>query len=105
MSLFAQGTYHRATEGLRDGDWFHSRCRGNSNDLACRDTVYLHAYCDAEEWSYDTIDANGRCWGMGPYDANAHLIRYMNGFARKIQRCWFNREELPMACPCPEASY
>ena len=30
-------------------------------------------------------------------------ILYMSGFARKIQFCWFNREELPIACPCPES--
>jgi len=30
-------------------------------------------------------------------------ILYMSGMARRIQRCWFNREELPMACPCPES--
>ena len=31
------------------------------------------------------------------------IIIYMSSFARKIQRCWFNREELSMACPCPES--
>jgi len=97
MSLFAQGTYHRATEDLRDGDWFH-----NNRDLACRDMVYLSACCDADDWNYDSIGTNNCLWGWGPTDADAHLIRYMNGFARKIQRCFFNREEQPMACPCPE---
>tara|TARA_B110000208_G_C11501737_1_gene333483 strand:+ start:196 stop:579 length:384 start_codon:yes stop_codon:yes gene_type:complete len=28
---------------------------------------------------------------------------FLSQFARKIQRCWFNREELPTACPCPES--
>ena len=102
MSLFAQGTYHRAPDSLFDGDWFYIRCRGNSNDLTRRDH-YGHAYCVAEEWNYDSPDTDGSLWGWGCRDAEAHLIRYMNAFARKIQRCWFNREELPMACPCPES--
>ena len=100
MSLFAQGAYHRATEALLDSDFFHNSQRGNSNDLACRDLVYLHTYLEAEEWNYGVLPE----WGWGPTDADAHRIRYMNAFARKIQRCWFNREEQPMACPCPEST-
>lgn len=98
MSILAHGTYHRATQALLDGDFFHNSRRGNSNDLACRDLVYLDTYCEAEEAH---IDDTG-LWFV-PIDADAHRIRYMNAFARKIQRCWFNREEQPMACPCPES--
>tara|TARA_R110001592_G_scaffold158633_1_gene389804 strand:- start:652 stop:930 length:279 start_codon:yes stop_codon:yes gene_type:complete len=39
-------------------------------------------------------------------DMDSHLKntlkRYMSGMARRIQFCWWNREEQPMACPCPE---
>ncbi len=40
---------------------------------------------------------------IDPDVEDALLIRYLGGMARRIQRCWFNREELPMACPCPES--
>ena len=100
MSHFAQGTIHRASEAFLNGDLFHNSRRGNSHDLACRDRVYLFAYCDSENyWGWETETY----WG--PEEADGHLFRYMSGMARRIQRCWFNREEQPMACPCPEAPF
>jgi hypothetical protein len=92
MSLFAQGTYHRAPDSLFDGEWF-----SNVGRHVVRDPVYLDTYRQAQQWNYIPL------LGWGCRDADAHIIRYMNAFARKIQRCWFNREELPMACPCPES--
>ena len=40
---------------------------------------------------------------MDADNEDALLIRYLSGLARKIQFCWFNREEQSMACPCPES--
>ncbi len=100
MSLFAQGTIHRASEAFLNGDLFHSSRQGNSHDLAERNRVYWIALMSAEDWCCD--DSSGGCHGWYSEDADGHLWRYMNAFARKIQRCWFNRQEQPMACPCPE---
>jgi len=111
MPLDEQVTILRVTDAFRNGDFFHNRRRGNSHDLACRDHVYLCSYCYAQDnWCYipgtDYMEFESRDWDLwGPEEEDGYLLRYMNAFARKIQRCWFNREEQPMACPCPEAPF
>jgi hypothetical protein len=61
--------------------------------------TYNEFIYDYDEYLVDN-DIGG-CWAANLSDI-FHDGIFLSQFARKIQRCWFNREELPMACPCPE---
>tara|TARA_R110000737_G_scaffold219806_1_gene235754 strand:- start:769 stop:1134 length:366 start_codon:yes stop_codon:yes gene_type:complete len=120
MSIIAQGTYHRATEGLAEdllerfapSQEAYQRSGPTDRLLHPRSTflrfttfnpVFGHIQRRAQ---YQGPLVNGRPRALpnwGAADNGAILLRYMNAFARKIQLCWFNREEQPMACPCPES--
>ena len=138
MSIIAQGTYHRAPEGLAENllvrfapsqqayeGWLADHQGGNyprprEEYLAFLATRPIRVAKGFERFKtfnpvFKKIAAKAEYQGpivygrhrslpnWGAADNGALLLRYMNAFARKIQLCWFNREEQPMACPCPES--
>ena len=120
MSIIAQGTYHRATEGFAEdllerfapSQEAYQRSGPTDRLLHPRSTfirfttfnpVFSHIQRKALYQGPLVYGRRSTLPNWGAADNGAILLRYMNAFARKIQRCWFNREEQPMACPCPES--
>ena len=74
-------------------------------DVLSADPIWAYSMmaCQWEEWDAWWEVHYHRPWEWDSLDEAQSKILYMSGMARRIQRSWFNREEQPMACPCPES--